>query len=84
MNMNKNPKALILANAILTDNFPQVKPLWEASQELRRLHELNQELLNALKDTTESLAYLQDRLAIKVNPPTLDKARIAIAKAESK
>jgi hypothetical protein len=40
------------------------------------------ELLEALKDATEALAHLQDRMAVRVNPPMLEKARAAIAKAE--
>ena len=48
--MKTQPNALRLADAILTNKWPQVSPIWEASQELRRLHEVNQELLAALKD----------------------------------
>ena len=43
--MKKQPEALRLADAILTNKLPQVSPCWEASQELRRLHESNTELL---------------------------------------
>lgn len=39
------------------------------------------ELLEALSDAEEALSFLQDRMAVKVNPPTLDKIRAAIAKA---
>ena len=53
--MTQQPEALRLADAILTNKWPQVSPIWEASQELRRLHESNQELLEALKDATEGL-----------------------------
>ena len=53
--MTQQPEALRLADAILTNKWPQVSPIWEASQELRRLHEVNQELLEALKDATEGL-----------------------------
>ena len=53
--MKTQPEALRLADAILTNKWPQVSPIWEASQELRRLHKVNQELLEALKDATEGL-----------------------------
>ena len=53
--MTTQPEALRLADAILTNKWPQVSPCWEASQELRRLHEVNAELLEALKDATEGL-----------------------------
>ena len=53
--MTQQPEALRLADAILTNKWPQVSPCWEASQELRRLHESNTELLEALKDATEAL-----------------------------
>ena len=52
--MKKQPEALRLADAILTNKWPQVSPIWEASQELRRLHESNTELL----ETLEKLARL--------------------------
>ena len=44
--MNKQPKALRLADAI---DFPDVIFGIEAAAELRRLHEVNAELLKALK-----------------------------------
>ena len=47
--MTQQPEALRLADAILTNKWPQVSPIWEASQELRRLHEVNAELLEALE-----------------------------------
>ena len=52
--MTQQPEALRLADAILTNKWPQVSPIWEASQELRRLHESNTELL----ETLEKLARL--------------------------
>lgn len=39
------------------------------------------ELLQALRDATEALRHLQDSLAVKVNPPTLEKCVAAIARA---
>ena len=47
--MTQQPEALRLAHAILTNKWPQVSPIWEASQELRRLHEVNAELLEVLE-----------------------------------
>ena len=47
--MTQQPEALRLADAMLTNKWPQVLPIWEASQELRRLHEVNAELLEALE-----------------------------------
>jgi hypothetical protein len=44
--MKKQPEALRLADAILTNKWPQVSPIWETSQELRRLHEVNAKLFD--------------------------------------
>lgn len=40
------------------------------------------QLLEALEDCVEALDFLQDRMAAKVNPPTLDAARAAIKAAK--
>ena len=55
--MKKQPEALRLADAILTNKWPQVSPIWEASQELRRLHESNTELLEALETIRDLYEY---------------------------
>ena len=55
--MKKQPEALRLADAILTNKLPQVSPCWEASQELRRLHESNTELLEALETIRDLYEY---------------------------
>ena len=75
--MKKQPEALRLADAILTNKWPQVSPCWEASQELRRLHEVNQELL----ETLEKLARLGNGERYGNSEGNVI-ARTAIAKAE--
>lgn len=40
------------------------------------------QLLEALEDCVEALDFLQDRMAAKVNPPTLEAARAAIKAAK--
>ena len=96
--MTQQPEALRLADAILTNKWPQVSPIWEASQELRRLHEVNAELLEALKwyvendETSEGDEPLEAGLRItkgetwnSINAywiEGLNKARAAINKAE--
>ena len=81
--MTQQPEALRLADAILTNKWPQVSPIWEASQELRRLHEVNQELLEALKDIAEMYSYEDSiiELARKFYEAKCT-ACVAIAKAE--
>ena len=46
--MTKQPEALLLAN-ILEHQIPSIACLEVAASELRRLHEVNQELVEALK-----------------------------------
>ena len=54
--MNTQPEALRLADAMLAE--PR-KPTWDeldkAAAELRRLHEVNQELLKELKEAADAL-----------------------------
>ena len=69
--------ALRLADAILTNKWPQVSPIWEASQELRRLHKVNAELL----ETLEKLARLGNGERYGNSEGNVI-ARTAIAKAE--
>ena len=75
--MKKQPEALRLADAILTNKWPQVSPIWEASQELRRLHESNTELL----ETLEKLARVGNGERYGNSEGNVI-ARTAIAKAE--
>ncbi len=53
--MNLQPKALVLADALeeLDVQFSHTGLCGEAADELRRLHELNQELLEVLKQFSE-------------------------------
>lgn len=41
------------------------------------------ELLAALEECVEVLSFLETRTSVRTNPPTLEKARAAIAKAKS-
>jgi type VI protein secretion system component VasF len=80
--MNKQPEALRLADAIekgIQTFFPDFEPIYNAPAELRRLHEINQELLEALKDL-EVMAerYRQSGMPI---PDAQKTARAAILKA---
>jgi hypothetical protein len=74
--MNDQPTALRLANLIDHGNDSS----WierEAAAELRRLHALNGELLEALKQALEECIWPNERLS-----DVHDKACAAIAKAE--
>jgi mevalonate kinase len=70
--MNTQPEALRLAE-LLENSLKATFNTEEAAAELRRLHEVNQELLKALK------AFMPGAEAMGWNT---DKARAAIAKAE--
>mgnify|MGYP000202070649 CR=1 FL=1 len=52
--MNKQPEALCLADAI---DYSDVAFGIEAAKELRRLHEVNQELLKSLKEVQDCASY---------------------------
>lgn len=73
--MSEQPEALRLADDLesTTRGYP---PVMMAAAELRRLHELNQELLEALCSFTKS-AYIK-----KQHPKRYAAAIAAIAKAE--
>ncbi len=75
--MITQPEALRLADEKRSTMPLSVMLLWanEAAAELRRLHEVNQELLAALKSTTSACNFVEYGLA-------LTNARAAIAKAE--
>ena len=53
----------------------------EEAEANARLFAASKKMLEALKDTVVALAHLQDTLHVRVNPPTLENARAAIAKA---
>ena len=73
-------KSLLERLDFLNDNmgsaiYEDADTCGEAAAELRRLHALNQELLEALKDLIEEFDW---------HDPRIEKARATIAKAESK
>lgn len=76
--MTTQPEALRLADQ-LQRRFP--KSGKEAAAELRRLHEINQELLEALKDATEGLEIASAGGGVDFYA-FAKTARAAIAKAE--
>ena len=85
----QQPEALRLADALQfarcqDDVCIAAEP---ASAELRRLHALNAELLEALGDCLGDLRYLasaRDSDYARPDQLTIDKARAAIAKAEGR
>jgi hypothetical protein len=73
--MSKQPTALRLADALdQEDCMMSAKDICEAAAELRRLHAVNGELLEALKALCESHS--------RFSGGVWDKARAAIARAE--
>ena len=53
----------------------------EEAEANARLFAASKKMLEALKDTVAALAHVQDTLHVRVNPPTLENARAAIAAA---
>jgi len=82
--MNDQPEALRLAD-FLDDQYDPSHNLEEAAAELRRLHALNGELLEALKmGYADTMDYIQrNHLSGAENNRWLVLARAAIAKAEA-
>jgi len=78
----KQPKALRLADVLDLLAMDMTTPK-EASAELRRLNEVNQELLNALRIITLAchLDNIDGNLGLNVDGSILDLANAAIAKA---
>ena len=75
--MSDKPEALRLADALERRCVPA--PLCDkAAAELRRLHEVNQELLEALKDMLDN----HEDACTGYGEGAADKARAAIAKAQ--
>jgi hypothetical protein len=90
--MSTRPKALVLADALeeLDVQFSHTGLCGEAADELRRLHEVNQELLEALKDLLDEAEWLRreyshdrerDGWDALEEDPCFTAARAAIAKA---
>jgi len=78
MTDTKQPKALLLAN-ILEHQIPSIACLEVSAAELRRLHEVNAELLEALKALIDmDVAYQRGEKVVQA----VEVAKAAIAKAE--
>ena len=83
--MSTQPEALRLAD-FLDDQYDPSHNLEEAAAELRRLHAVNQELLEALRLTSIDCQYLhhahKDRHLLFEECPVVARINAAIAKAE--
>ena len=77
--MSDKPEALRLADDLEIDYVGEVAA-YKAAAELRRLHALNGELLEALKEIEPILARMYGPQA--ANLPPMQLVRAAIAKAE--
>jgi len=78
------PEALRFADALeATDQMHSNADLTsgEVAAELRRLHELNQELVKALQEATRCLAWHEEKHGVGMDRLAVEKARAAIAKA---
>jgi hypothetical protein len=75
--MSEQPEALRLADQLIA--YLGGNTAAQAAAELRRLHALNGELLEALKQAFEECIWPNERLS-----DVHDKARAAIARAEGK
>jgi len=73
--MSKQPEALRLAELLDGDKSAHHE---ESATELRRLHEVNQELLEALKGSL----WRMERYDYQAMEGTIARAKAAIAKAE--
>jgi hypothetical protein len=87
--MSEQPTALRLADELADYTGFTVTGMDQAAAELRRLHELNQELLESLKDAADAIehwgAYAPDYFKTKHDlQADIDRARDIIAKAEGK
>ena len=79
--MSKQPEALLLAN-ILEHQIPSIACLEVAATELRRLHEVNVELLEALNQMLSYTAELNPNQGFDgFDHCAVNKAQAAIAKA---
>jgi hypothetical protein len=81
--MTDQPEALMLAN-ILQHRIPSIECLERAAAELRRLHEVNAELLAALKSLIDTRHKHFINNEIDGMHGWDEKALAAIAKAEGK
>lgn len=74
--MTDQPEALRLADVLEDIFIPVIVDRQQAAAELRRLHALNAELLEALNAMLTHMGMDEDEW----NKPTFDQARAAIAK----
>ena len=66
----------------VSQKYPSFMPSnVEEAEANARLFAASKKMLEALKDTVVALAHVQDTLHVRVNPPTLENARAAIAAA---
>jgi hypothetical protein len=81
--MNTQPEALRLAEESENDEWIAGTKQWqeEAAAELRRLHEVNQELVEALELALEYWAHRQQRYRNR-HPVWVQEANKALAKAK--
>lgn len=81
--MNKQPEALHLADELDVGDF-DVLTNYEAAAELRRLHEVNQELLEALKEVLAAERFSnRPPETVMQAEEKLTRIRAATAKAEA-
>jgi hypothetical protein len=78
---NKNPEALRLAEFFETDSSSTFAE-FRAAAELRRLHEVNAELLDALKEIAAPNEFNSDHRVEAFREALREIARAAITKAE--
>ena len=83
--MTKQPEALLLADDLVEIGGESSLTRMLAAGELRRLHEVNQELLEALNLTNIDCQHLhhayKDRHTLSEACPVVDRINTAIAKA---
>ena len=81
--MTKQPEALRLADWLESDDMPtEQASCADAAAELRRLHEVNQELLGALNDVLSMPEYDGTTETSVKRREAKHKARAAIAKTQ--
>lgn len=72
---------LLIEDLELNHEFCPKEVILQAGAELRRLHELNQELVKALKEANRCLAWHEEKHGVGMDRLAVEKARAAIAKA---
>lgn len=72
---------LMATRSKLSEQIPSLKNWGGVRSIERRLHEVNQELLEALEEATRCLAWHEAKHGVGMDRAAVDKARAAIAKA---